>query len=107
MAHWNQMTDLHNDSLYNDNTELTTTSRNLAKVVYNIKYLSVFTEFTMPSKNLTTVDILFTTKAGVGYVAGSAYITGWMILVILLIIFICSLPFVRRGGYFEVNVLLY
>nr|XP_022296724.1 NADPH oxidase 5-like [Crassostrea virginica] len=56
----------------------------------------------MPNRNLTTVDILFTTKAGVGYVAGSAYITGWIILVTLLIIFICSLPFVRRGGYFEI-----
>ena len=103
MANWNQMIDLQNDSLFNITLNLQEQQKS-SKVVYNIKYFSVFTEFTMPNRNLTTVDILFTTKAGVGYVAGSAYITGWMILVILLIIFICSLPFVRRGGYFEVNV---
>ncbi|XP_078330195.1 NADPH oxidase 5-like isoform X3 [Crassostrea virginica] len=63
---------------------------------------AMYTEFATPDKNLTTVDILFTTKAGVGWVEHSAYITGWPILLILIIIVICSLPFVRRGGHFQV-----
>ena len=74
--------------------------------VYRWKHfsVSVYTEFATPDKNLTTVDILFTTKAGVGWVEHSAYITGWPILLILIIIVICSLPFVRRGGHFQVSV---
>ncbi|XP_052694613.1 NADPH oxidase 5-like isoform X2 [Crassostrea angulata] len=63
---------------------------------------ALYIEFATPEKNLTTVDILFTTKAEVGWVGHSAYITGWPILVILIIIVICSLPFVRRGGHFQV-----
>lgn len=63
----------------------------------------MYIEFATPEKNLTTVDCLFTTKAGVGWVGHSAYITGWPILVILIVIVICSLPFVRRGGHFQVR----
>ncbi|XP_048749074.2 NADPH oxidase 5-like isoform X2 [Ostrea edulis] len=63
---------------------------------------ALYTEFATPEKNLTTVDILFTTKAGVGWVAASAYITGWPIFIILITIVICSLPFVRRSGHFQV-----
>lgn len=47
-------------------------------------------------------EVLFTVKAGVGYVAGSAFITGWLLDIVLIIIVICSLPFVRRGGHFQV-----
>ncbi|XP_065936823.1 NADPH oxidase 5-like [Magallana gigas] len=63
---------------------------------------ALYIEHSMPQSNLTSVDILFTTKAGIGWVGASAYITGWPILLILITMFICSLPFVRRGGYFEV-----
>lgn len=79
---------------------------NLKKKSYLFFSLSsglVYIEFATPEKNLTTVDILFTTKAGVGWVGHSAYITGWPILVILIVIVICSLPFVRRGGHFQVR----
>lgn len=55
---------------------------------------------------MTAVDILFTQKANMGWVAGTAYITGWPILGILIIMTICSLPFVRRGGHFEVSSFL-
>lgn len=72
-------------------------------MMWNIFLASVYTEFATPEKNLTTVDILFTTKAGVGWVAASAYITGWPIFIILITIVICSLPFVRRSGHFQVS----
>ena len=46
---------------------------------------------------------LFTTKPGVyGLIPGVANITGWALLIIALIISISSLPFVRKGGNFEV-----
>jgi hypothetical protein len=71
--------------------------------IYHFIFFSlVYIEFATPEKNLTTVEILFTTKARVGWVAHTAYITGWPILVILITMVICSLPFVRRGGHFQV-----
>ena len=48
-------------------------------------------------------EVLFTTKAGVGFVAGSAFITGWILDVILIVMVICSMPFVRRTGHFQVS----
>eukprot|EP00105_Crassostrea_gigas_P046632 XP_019930780.1 PREDICTED: NADPH oxidase 5 [Crassostrea gigas] len=63
---------------------------------------AVYVQTVTPEKNMTAVDILFTQKANMGWVAGTAYITGWPILGILIIMTICSLPFVRRGGHFEV-----
>lgn len=73
------------------------------KIVSRKTVSIVYIEHSMPQSNLTSVDILFTTKAGIGWVGASAYITGWPILLILITMFICSLPFVRRGGYFEVS----
>ena len=48
-------------------------------------------------------EVLFTTKAKVGYVAGSAFITGWLLDVILIVMVMCSMPFVRRSGHFQVS----
>lgn len=63
---------------------------------------AIYVQTVTPEKNMTAVDILFTQKAKMGWVAATAYITGWPILGILIIMTICSLPFVRRGGHFEV-----
>ena len=41
-----------------------------------------------------------------GLIPGWACLTGWAILFILIIMAICSLPFVRRRGSFEVTLLL-
>ncbi|KAL3884563.1 hypothetical protein ACJMK2_024696 [Sinanodonta woodiana] len=54
------------------------------------------------STGIGTGDILFTTAAGTGYVGSSAFITGWLLDIILIVLVICSMPFVRRGGYFQV-----
>jgi hypothetical protein len=53
---------------------------------------------------LTVGDVLFTTKAHIGWVSGSAFVTGWILDVILLIIVFCSLPFIRRRGHFRVCI---
>ncbi|XP_052261519.1 NADPH oxidase 5-like isoform X2 [Dreissena polymorpha] len=49
-----------------------------------------------------TWEVLFTTVLGLGLVEGWAYITGWILMVILIVIVICSHPFVRRSGHFQV-----
>ncbi|XP_069103028.1 NADPH oxidase 5-like [Argopecten irradians] len=54
------------------------------------------------TSDLKAWEVLFTTKAGIGYVDASAFITGWILDVVLVVMVICSLPFVRRSGHFEV-----
>lgn len=46
---------------------------------------------------------LFTTIPGLfGLIPGVANLTGWGLCVILGVMIPCSLPFVRKTGYFEV-----
>lgn len=45
---------------------------------------------------------LLTTHHDIGWVGGTACITGWVLLAILLVMVLCSLPCVRRSGRFEV-----
>ncbi|KAL1512799.1 hypothetical protein ABEB36_002327 [Hypothenemus hampei] len=54
-------------------------------------------------QNFTTSEWLFTTKPGLfGLIAGWANPTGVALFLILLVMFLCSQSFVRRGGCFEV-----
>lgn len=69
----------------------------------NAYYLSV--EFDDPSLNTTDRgtygEVLFGTASGVGWVGAGAFPTGWILLVIITIMFIFALPFIRRKGYFQ------
>ncbi|XP_018302029.1 NADPH oxidase 5 [Mycetomoellerius zeteki] len=57
----------------------------------------------MNSRNYTTFEWLLTSQPGYfGLVAGSAYPTGVVLFIILVIMIICSMSFVRRGGCFEI-----
>ncbi|CAF1266116.1 unnamed protein product [Didymodactylos carnosus] len=46
--------------------------------------------------------MIFTTTWGVGWVKGSAPLTGVILCLILSVIIICSMQFVRRGGHFQI-----
>lgn len=48
-------------------------------------------------------ELLTSTHFGIGWVGGSACITGWILLVVLVTMGISSMPFVRRNGKFEVG----
>ncbi|XP_071097928.1 NADPH oxidase 5-like [Haliotis cracherodii] len=52
--------------------------------------------------NLTVPAFIFTTQADLGWVAGFAPLSGVLLVVVFVIMFICSMPFVRRSGYFQV-----
>ncbi|KAK3594669.1 hypothetical protein CHS0354_016334 [Potamilus streckersoni] len=54
------------------------------------------------ANDIEMVDILFTTAAGIGFVGASAFITGWLLVLILIVMVICSMPFVRRRGHFQI-----
>ena len=59
-------------------------------------------------QNFTWVDWMLTSKPKYfGLVPGTAFPTGVGLLVILLIMFICSMKWVRKGGYFEVKTNFY
>lgn len=58
--------------------------------------------------NLTTITtisymaFLFSIDIGIGWMWGAACLTGWLLVLILLIMLVLSLNFVRRSGKFEV-----
>ncbi len=55
------------------------------------------------AKNFTLVGFFFTSRPKLfGLIDGWANPTGFLLLLILALMFLCSLPFVRRGGSFEV-----
>jgi NADPH oxidase 5 len=55
------------------------------------------------ANNYTLAEFFFTSIPGLfGFIPGWANPTGFLLVIILLVMFICSLPFVRQGGSFEV-----
>jgi NADPH oxidase 5 len=63
------------------------------------------------SKNYTIFEKLLTSQPSqqnstekFGLTADSAYLTGVVLVIILFIMIVCSLPFVRRGGCFQVRI---
>ncbi|ESO81905.1 hypothetical protein LOTGIDRAFT_207486 [Lottia gigantea] len=54
------------------------------------------------TNNITAVEVIFTTKANLGWLLGSAPITGVLLCPILIVMVICSMSFVRRSGHFEI-----
>ncbi|XP_053673530.1 uncharacterized protein LOC128723791 [Anopheles nili] len=77
-------------------------------LVHTIMHLFNFTTIVvndpvLNANNYTTAEWLFTARPGMfGLIGGCANPTGVVLVLILLIMFICSQPFVRRGGSFEV-----
>ena len=49
-------------------------------------------------------ELLFGVSAGIGWVYGTACITGWILLVVLIIMVFSALPVMRKAGHFEVNI---
>lgn len=55
------------------------------------------------ANNYTLAEFFFTSRPGLfGLISGWANPTGFLLIAILMVMFVCSLPFVRRGGSFEV-----
>lgn len=51
-------------------------------------------------------EYLFTTRPGIGWVNGTASITGVVLQVLICLMVVCSSTFVRRSGHFEVMAFL-
>ncbi|XP_064645176.1 NADPH oxidase 5-like [Lineus longissimus] len=75
----------------------------ILSVVHTVAHIGNFANAVRTKAvNFTLVECLFTTRPGIGWVAGMASISGWVLLVIFIILVICSLPVIRRSGHFEV-----
>ena len=59
-------------------------------------------EITDQLENVTAWEYLFWVNTPLGWVGGAAGLTGWILLIILMVMFVCALPCVRHKGYFEV-----
>jgi hypothetical protein len=46
----------------------------------------------------------FSVRTGLGWVGGTAGLTGDSLVVVLGVMVLCSLPWVRRKGYFQVRI---
>ena len=65
--------------------------------------LAVLPEPNIDEDEYSVAEWLLTTKPGLfGLIGGYANPTGIVLIIILVIMFVCSQPFVRRGGSFEV-----
>ena len=73
------------------------------KLFSDVKYSSSTT--LTPINPPTYAELLFTTKSNVGWVAGTAMPTGWVLFFILIIIELFSMPFIRQKGFFQVDFL--
>ncbi|CAM9899261.1 unnamed protein product [Lampetra planeri] len=55
-----------------------------------------------PDARYSLWEFLLTTRPGIGWVSGSASVTGVLLQVLVGLMLVCSSPCVRRGGHFEV-----
>lgn len=56
------------------------------------------------SSEFSLWEYLLTTRPGIGWVKGTASVTGIVLQVIICLMVLCSSTFVRRSGHFEVRV---
>ena len=65
------------------------------------------TNVSLAEQNFSWADWVFTSAPGYfGLVPGAAFPTGVFLVVILLVMTVCSMKWVRKGGYFEVSLKL-
>ncbi|XP_015925086.1 NADPH oxidase 5 isoform X2 [Parasteatoda tepidariorum] len=69
--------------------------------VINFYNMSVQSE-SKDEESIPFLQFLTSTHLNIGWIGGAACITGWILILILIIMFISSMPFVRRNGKFEV-----
>lgn len=55
------------------------------------------------SSGFTLWEYLMTTRPGIGWVKGTASVTGVLLQVLICLMVLCSSTFVRRSGHFEVG----
>ncbi|XP_067827251.1 NADPH oxidase 5 [Heptranchias perlo] len=71
-------------------------------VVHSIAHVVNFVKLTHNGGTYQLWEYLFTTRPGIGWIYGMTSITGVILQLLIILMLICSSPFVRRSGHFEV-----
>ena len=82
------------------NTTLTTSSINIESTTTLQTSLNSTIGPSEPTP--TYVELLFTTKSKIGWIWAAAMPTGWLLILILVIMVFFSMPFIRKRGLFQV-----
>ncbi|XP_017341623.1 NADPH oxidase 5 isoform X2 [Ictalurus punctatus] len=75
-------------------------------LVHTMAHVMNFVLLTRTDRGYNMWEYLFTTRPGIGWVKGTASITGVVLQVIICLMVVCSSTFVRRSGHFEVTHLV-
>lgn len=67
-----------------------------------IAYIIALLDINNGLLNATVWEYLFSVDTPIGWVGGAAGLSGWILIIILIVICLCALPCVRRKGFFEV-----
>ncbi|XP_058855237.1 NADPH oxidase 5-like isoform X1 [Acipenser ruthenus] len=71
-------------------------------VVHTGAHIINFVLLTQTANSYHLWEYLFTTRPGIGWVYGTASITGFILQFLICMMLICSSTFVRRSGHFEI-----
>ncbi|KAG8440805.1 hypothetical protein GDO86_006516 [Hymenochirus boettgeri] len=71
-------------------------------VVHTAAHIINFINLTASKGTYTFWEYLLTLRPGIGWISGSASITGIFLQLLICLVLVCSSTFVRKGGYFEV-----
>ncbi|MCI4382014.1 hypothetical protein PGIGA_G00258690 [Pangasianodon gigas] len=71
-------------------------------LVHTMAHVMNFVSLSQTDREYKVWEYLFTTRPGIGWVQGTASITGVVLQVLICLMVVCSSTFVRRSGHFEV-----
>uniref|UniRef100_A0A3B4BQ74 NADPH oxidase, EF-hand calcium binding domain 5 n=1 Tax=Pygocentrus nattereri TaxID=42514 RepID=A0A3B4BQ74_PYGNA len=71
-------------------------------VAHTMAHIMNFIHLTQVHESYQLWEYVFTTRPGIGWVKGTASITGVVLQVLICLMVVCSSTFVRRSGHFEV-----
>ncbi|XP_060770493.1 NADPH oxidase 5 [Neoarius graeffei] len=71
-------------------------------LVHTMAHVMNFVMLSHTDRGYKMWEYLFTTRPGIGWVQGTASITGVVLQVLICLMVVCSSTFVRRSGHFEV-----
>nr|XP_033775411.1 NADPH oxidase 5 isoform X1 [Geotrypetes seraphini] len=74
----------------------------ILSVLHTGAHLANFVNLTLNKNGYQLWEYMFTTRPGIGWISGTASVTGLVLQLLICLTTLCSSPFVRKSGHFEV-----
>ena len=84
--------------------KLLSITANYDLLIFMLQHASHTVLLSLTPDGLPVWKYFFFVRTGLGWVGGTAGLTGDGLIIILSVMVLCSLPWVRRKGYFEVSL---